>query len=74
MDIPYIATPGEKHVPEVFIKPLRPKSVNANTIVINEVRNDTSRANVDWVEPEKRQQPDNQPQGLGTEHRNGHRG
>ena len=50
VDIPYIATPGEKHVPEVFIKPLRPKSVNANTIVINEVRNDTSRANVDWVE------------------------
>ena len=50
VDIPYIATPGEKHVPEVYIKPLRPKSVNSNTVVINEVRNDTARANVDWVE------------------------
>ena len=50
VDIPYIATPGTEHVPEVLIKPLRPKSVNSNTVVINEVRNDTARANVDWVE------------------------
>ena len=50
VDIPYIATPGTKHVPEVYIKPLRAKPVNANTVVINEVRNDASRTNVDWVE------------------------
>ena len=49
-EIPYIATPGAKHVPDVYIKPLRPKSVNSNSVVINEVRNDTSHANVDWVE------------------------
>ena len=50
VDIPYIATPGAKHVGDVYIKPLRSKPVNSNTVVINEVRNDTSRANVDWVE------------------------
>ena len=49
-EIPYIATPGTKHVGEVYIKPLRATPVNANTIVINEVRNDSSRTNVDWVE------------------------
>ena len=50
VDIPYIATPGTKHVAEVYIKSLRAKSVNTNTVVINEVRNDTARTNVDWVE------------------------
>ena len=48
--LPYIATPGTKHVGEVFIKPLRSSVVNANSVVINEVRNDTSRANIDWIE------------------------
>ena len=48
--LPYIATPGTKHVGEVFIRPLRSSVVNANSVVINEVRNDTSRANIDWIE------------------------
>ena len=48
--LPYIATPGTKHVPEVFIRSLRSSPVNANSVVINEVRNDTSRANIDWIE------------------------
>ena len=48
--LPYIATPGTKHVPEVFIKPLKSSDVNPNSVVINEVRNDTSRANIDWIE------------------------
>ena len=48
--LPYIATPGTKHVGEVFIRSLRSSPVNANSVVINEVRNDTSRANIDWIE------------------------
>ena len=50
VDLPYIATPGTKHVPEVFIRPLRPTRVDSNSVVINEVRNDTSSANLDWIE------------------------
>ena len=49
-DLPYIATPGTKHVPEVYIKSLRPTDVESDKVVINEVRNDTSRANIDWIE------------------------
>ena len=48
--LPYIATPGTRHVPEVYVKSLRPDPVSSNKIVINEVRNDTSRDNVDWIE------------------------
>ncbi|MDE0013665.1 MAG: lamin tail domain-containing protein [Candidatus Poribacteria bacterium] len=48
--LPYIATPGTRHVPEVYIKPLKPSDVDADSVIINEVRNDTSRANVDWIE------------------------
>ena len=50
VNLPYVATPGTKHVPEVYIGPLIPTSVDGNSIVINEVRNDTSRDNVDWIE------------------------
>ena len=50
VNLPYIATPGAKHVPEVFIKSLRPAAVSSNKVVINEVRNDTSRDNLDWIE------------------------
>ena len=49
-NLPYIATPGTKHVPEVYIKSLRPTDVESDKVVINEVRNDTSRANIDWIE------------------------
>ena len=49
-ELPYIATPGTKHVPDVFIRPLRPTRVDSNAVVINEVRNDTSPANIDWIE------------------------
>ena len=50
VDLPYIATPGTRHVPEVYIKSLRPTDVESDKVVINEVRNDTSRANIDWIE------------------------
>ena len=46
----YIATPGARHVPDVFIRPLPPTAALANGIVINEVRNDTSSGNMDWIE------------------------
>ena len=39
-----------KHVPEVYIKSLRPTDVESDKVVINEVRNDTSRDNLDWIE------------------------
>ena len=50
VNLPYVATPGARHVPEVYIKSLRPTDVESDKVVINEVRNDTSRANIDWVE------------------------
>ena len=50
VELPYIATPGARHVPEVYIESLRPSVVGSDSIVINEVRNDTSRANGDWIE------------------------
>ena len=49
-ELPYIATPGTRHVAEVYIKSLKSTAVSSNSVVINEVRNDTSRANVDWIE------------------------
>ena len=55
-DLPYIATPGTKHVPEVYIKSLRPTDVESDKVVINEVRNDTSRDNLDWIELKNKQQ------------------
>ena len=50
ISLPYIATPGTRHVSDMFFRaPLR-TSVRSDQIVINEVRNDTSRYNHDWVE------------------------
>ena len=45
-----ISTPGAKHVEGIFVGRLTQSSVPSDSIVINEVRNDTSNANVDWVE------------------------
>ena len=50
VELPYISTPGTKHVPDVFIGSLKTTSVPSKTIVINEVRNDTSKDNLDWIE------------------------
>lgn len=46
----YVATPGTKHTPEAFITAVPKTSVLSNRVVINEVRNDTSRFNLDWIE------------------------
>ena len=45
-----ISTPGAKHVKGIHVGRLTQSSVSSNVIVINEVRNDTSTDNVDWVE------------------------
>lgn len=45
-----ISTPGAKHVTGIHVGRLQQSSVASDIIVINEVRNDTSSANVDWVE------------------------
>ena len=45
-----VATPGAEHVTGIFIGRLVRTPVLSDTVVINEVRNDTSRDNVDWVE------------------------
>ena len=50
VELPYIATPGARHVPEVYIESLDPSDVDSDAVVINEVRNDTSRDNIDWIE------------------------
>ena len=50
VELPYISTPGTKHVSDVFTRRLKATAVPANTLVINEVRNDTSKDNLDWVE------------------------
>ena len=50
VNLPYVATPGAKHVPERYTKSLKTTTTSSNKVVINEVRNDTSRANIDWIE------------------------
>lgn len=45
-----ISTPGAKHVTGIHVGRLTQASVLSDIIVINEVRNDTSSANIDWVE------------------------
>ena len=45
-----VSTPGAKHVKGIHVGRLTQSSVSSNLIVINEVRNDTSTDNVDWVE------------------------
>ena len=50
VNLPYIATPGARHVPQRYVKSLKLTAVSSNKVVINEVRNDTSPDNVDWIE------------------------
>ena len=50
VEIPYIATPGREHVPETLVGKPPTTAVDANKVVINEVRNDLSKANLDWIE------------------------
>ena len=45
-----ISTPGARHVKGIHVGRLTQSSVSSNLIVINEVRNDTSTDNIDWVE------------------------
>ena len=46
--LPYVGTPGAKHVEDVFFKQLA--AIKSDKVVINEVRNDISRDNYDWIE------------------------
>ena len=46
--LPYVGTPGAKHVEGVFFKQL--VAIKSDKVVINEVRNDISRDNYDWIE------------------------
>ena len=48
--ISYIATPGAKHAADAFISAVPRTAVLSNRVVINEVRSDTSRLNLDWIE------------------------
>lgn len=48
--VSYIATPGEEHILTVFTDRVIKTTVFSNQIVINEVRNDPSSANLDWIE------------------------
>ena len=50
VEIPAIGTPGAKHVLGIFPDSLEPLPVYSDIVVINEVRNDTSTQNIDWVE------------------------
>ncbi len=46
----YVGTPGAEHVPDLVFMGVTKTSIASDTVVINEVRNDSSPANVDWVE------------------------
>ena len=48
--LPYIATPGTRHVQDAFLRSLPRTIVRSDRVVINEVRNDVSDYNLDWVE------------------------
>ena len=50
IELPCIATPGTKHVSGAFVGRLDRLPVRSDLVVINEVRNDTSTDNVDWLE------------------------
>ena len=45
-----IGTPGTEHVKDIVHAGVSKTSIPSNSVVINEVRNDTSPENVDWVE------------------------
>ena len=44
------ATPGAEHVEDVVYAGVTKTSIASDSVVINEVRNDNSPANIDWVE------------------------
>ena len=46
----HVGTPGAQHVMDVVHTGVTKTSIPSDSVVINEVRNDTSAANVDWVE------------------------
>ena len=46
----HVATPGARHVLDVVHTGVTKTSIPSDTVVINEVRNDTSASNIDWVE------------------------
>ena len=50
IEILCVATPGAKHVTGGFVGRLDRAPVRSNIVVINEIRNDTSTDNIDWVE------------------------
>ncbi len=51
---PYIGSPGSVHVPlggpHVVKFDMKPAAISPTGIIINEVRNDTSSVNLDWIE------------------------
>ena len=48
--LPYVATPGTRHVLDVFFRTPLKTTVRSDRIVINEIRNDISNNNLDWIE------------------------
>jgi hypothetical protein len=50
VDLLVVGTPGDRHYTGIFVGRLERTAVPSDTVVINEVRNDTSKDNVDWVE------------------------
>lgn len=48
--LPYIATPGAPHVLDILLEAPENTDVDSDRVVINEVRNDISPENLDWVE------------------------
>ena len=48
--LPYVATPGVSHVSDMYLRQLPRTVVRSDRVVINEVRNDVSNDNLDWVE------------------------
>lgn len=50
VELPYVATPGAQHVSDTFLRRVAKTVVPSDRVVINEVRNDLSEANFDWIE------------------------
>ena len=44
------ATPGAQHVKDLVYQGVSKTTIPSDSVVINEVRNDTSSENLDWVE------------------------
>ena len=50
VDLIAVGTPGAKHADDIFTGRLEKTPVLSDRVVINEIRNDTSEDNVDWIE------------------------